>query len=443
MPNSKRLLSAVPFYACVLLLAYMPFHVFLVQWLSTFTGGLSVWKVAKDAMIALGTVFVICLVIRQGKLNKTFEWLLGLTVLYGLLHLILWVTHPDIYRPSAILGVTYNLRVPCFALIGYGAALLRPDLFKRISLIKVTIWAGTIVAALGVIQYFLPSDFLTHFGYSVARGVKPNFFIDDKPNLPRIMSTLRDPNSLGAYLIVPMTLLVAEITQAGRMFRVRILYIAAWLTQFGALWLTFSRSALLAAALSIALFLVFQYWHQGVQIAKRFWLPLAFAVVLLTGGLFMARNSYFEKSVISHHTGAPKAQYDSNGFHWFFVQRGIKGIVHDPLGHGPGTAGLASIQNPKGSFLTENYYVQIGYEAGIVGLAIFIALNMFVYSKLFAKRTNDITVALLASFWAYVLMNMLLHTWSNEAVACQWWILAGVIMALPAAKNLKPTRSKI
>jgi hypothetical protein len=36
---------------------------------------------------------------------------------------------------------------------------------------------------------------------------------------------------------------------------------------------------------------------------------------------------------------------------------------------------------------------------------------------------------LLASFWAYVIMNMLLQIWSNEAVALQWWLLAGVALA--------------
>lgn len=430
MPNTKRFINSLPYYACVGLLAYMPFHLFIVQWLSTFTGGLSVWKAAKDVLIALVTMFVICLVWRQGKLTKPFEWLLGLTMLYAIVHILLWITHPDIYRQSAFLGFTYNLRVPCFALIGYGAALLRPDLFTRYALAKLAIIVGTIVAALGVIQYFLPSDILTHFGYSVARGVKPNFFIDDNPAFPRVMSTLRDPNSLGAYLIVPMTLLVARILSPTT-YRLRALYSLAWIVQFAALWLTFSRSALLAAALSVGIFLVMRYWRQGLYFARKYWILLALLVLVGLGGLYAARNSYFEKSIISHRTGAPKAQYDSNGFHWFFVKRGLEGIVHNPLGHGPGTAGLASIQNPKGSFLTENYYVQIGYEVGVIGLAVFIALNVFLYMRLFAKRTDDTATVLLASFWAYIVMNMLLHTWSNEAVACQWWILAGAAIALP------------
>jgi hypothetical protein len=49
---------------------------------------------------------------------------------------------------------------------------------------------------------------------------------------------------------------------------------------------------------------------------------------------------------------------------------------------------------------------------------------------------------LLASFWAYVLTNMLLHSWANEAVAVQWWLLAGMAIAYPVAAQHKKTVSK-
>lgn len=72
--------------------------------------------------------------------------------------------------------------------------------------------------------------------------------------------------------------------------------------------------------------------------------------------------------------------------------------------------------------------MQIGYEVGLLGLAVFIGLNAYAYVLI--RRAHGVWgVVLLASFWAYVVTNMLLHTWSNEAVAAQWWILAGVVMA--------------
>ena len=122
------------------------------------------------------------------------------------------------------------------------------------------------------------------------------------------------------------------------------------------------------------------------------------------------------------------ADLDSNDLHVLLAKQGLEGIVSQPFGHGPGTAGLVSIQNPDGGQLTENYYIQIGYEVGIVGLVVFLVLNALVYLRLW-RRGDYVSVILCSSFWAYVLINMLLHTWSNEAVATQWWLFAGVAIA--------------
>ncbi len=89
-----------------------------------------------------------------------------------------------------------------------------------------------------------------------------------------------------------------------------------------------------------------------------------------------------------------------------------------------------SIQNPGGGLLTENYYIQIAYEVGVIGIVLFLAVHVLVYRKL-ARQKSILAICLLASFWGYVLVNMLLHIWSNEAVAAQWWLQAGLAMTAP------------
>ena len=79
--------------------------------------------------------------------------------------------------------------------------------------------------------------------------------------------------------------------------------------------------------------------------------------------------------------------------------------------------------------------MQIGYELGILGLLFFVVMQVWLYARLWRERDEPFGVVLLASFWGYVIMNMLLHTWSNEAVACQWWVLAGLSLALAEAKR--------
>jgi hypothetical protein len=422
MQNLKR----IPYISSLILLAYMPFHIFLSQWLSTYSGGLDLWKIGKDIVLMMLVVFTICLVWWQGKGNKLFNGLVVFTGLYGALHVILWAVHPDIYRRSAELGIIYNMRLPLCAILGYGASLLVPK-FAFSSITKAILIISTIVAALGIIQYFLHSDFLTHFGYSIQRGARPTFTIDTNNSLIRIMSTLREPNALGAYLILPASLLAAGLLRTkdknkqmllGGMLGLHLL----------AILLTYSRSAWLGVVVAVAIIVWRQSRSQITAVIQRFWLVAAAVVVLMTAGLFALRNTTFFQQYVIHSNPTEQAvDLDSNDYHKLLVEQGLKGIRQEPLGHGPGTAGLASIQNPKGGQLTENYYVQIGYEVGVLGLLLFIGLNVWMYIRIWRRR-DYIAAALCASFWAYVLANMLLHTWSNEAVAAQWWILAGMAL---------------
>jgi O-antigen ligase len=424
-----QILKRIPYVLCLILLAYMPFHIFLSQSLSLATGGLDAWKVGKDVLLCAGVVFTICLVYAQRRATRTFTILLALTVLYGGLHLILWLAHPDAHDRSAVLGTIYNMRLPLFTLLGFASVLLLPK-FVFSSAMKLTLIVSTIVAGLGVLQYFLPSDLLTHAGYGLDRGVRAAFFIEDNPDLPRIMSTLREPNALGAYLILPAAAIGALFF--GTKDRNKRTMLAGALGLHGlAVFLTFSRSSWLGLALALALVVWWRFREPARAFLRRFW-PAVIGVVLVVGfSAFAVRNTpFFQQYVIHSNPEEQVADLDSNDLHVQLIEEGLRGIQDEPLGHGPGTAGLVSIQNPNGTQLTENYYVQIGYEVGIAGALLFIALNAWLYVRIW-RRNDSVAVLLCASFWAYVLTNMLLHTWGNEAVAAQWWILAGMALSGP------------
>ncbi len=414
----------------VAFLIYMPLHIFLSQSLSLITGGLEIWKVAKDVLLGVLTLFTICLIwAKQGRAPRWFTALVGITAGYGGLHLLVWLLHPESYAQSALLSATYNVRLFCLAIVGAGATLLTPQMFTFRSIRRLVIGVSSLVALLAVLQYWLPADTLSHLGYSLDRGVRSDFFIDDNPGFPRVMSTLRDPNSLGAYLLVPLALLtgmVARLREIKTTWR-RWLAVGILALHLMALYLTFSRSAWVAAFVAVGVTLWWQFSSQFVRILRKWW-PVGVAViVLLVAAGYWQRNNQVIDGILTHSTAAQLGDIDSNEYHWMYVTRGIAGIVDKPLGHGPGTAGLASIQNPHGGLLTENYYVQIGYEIGVMGLMLFIAANVWVYLHI-VRRHDQWKAVLLATFWSYVLMNMLLHTWSNEAVAAQWWLLAGIAL---------------
>ncbi len=432
-------LAKVPYITSLLLLAYMPFHIFLAQSLSLITGGLDAWKIGKDVLLILAVVFTICLVWQQGKANKVFNVLVVVTAAYGLLHLLVWAAHPALYERSAMLGTIYNVRLLLFAVLGMGAALTLPK-FAFSSVLKGVLIVSTIVAALGVVQYSLPQNTLAHFGYSIERGARPFFAIDDNASFPRIMSTIREPNVLGAYLVLPITALTIFLFKVKNANKRQVL-IGALGLHLLALFLTFSRSAWLAAFVAVALAI---WWQNNDWVAaqfRKFWPVLVGLALVVSIVGFMTRNSHFFQQYIVHSNNQETVQdLDSNDYHSLLVRQGLEGVRNEPLGHGPGTAGIVSIQNPNGGQLTENYYIQIAYEVGIFGLALFVAINVAVYLLIWRRR-NVYSIILCASFWGYVVTNMLLHTWSNEAVAAQWWILAGMAVGLMSVAARGPNRA--
>lgn len=436
-----QILTRIPYLTSLFLLAYMPFHIFLSQSLSLVTGGLDAWKIGKDVLLFAAVLFTICLVYLRGRQNRTFTLLVVATAVYGVLHGVLWLAHPDLYDRSAILGVIYNMRLPLFVVLGAGTVLLlRKFVFS--SVLTVVLIISTVVAALGVLQYFLPPDILNHVGYSLERGTRAVFFIDDNPEYLRVMSTLREPNALGAYLLMPAAALFALFIRAKESAK-RQMICGAFGLHMLAIFMTFSRSAWLALAITLCLVLYWQYKTSLNTFVRKFW-PFVLASLLVVGitGFALKDSHFFQQYVVHSNPNEQVADLDSNDYHSLLVRQGLEGIQAEPLGHGPGTAGIVSIQNPGGGQLTENYFIQIGYEIGVIGVLLFIAFNIWIYMRI-RERKDVVSIVLLASFWGYVVTNMLLHTWSNEAVAAQWWILAGMAIAsLPAPHKLPPKTSK-
>jgi hypothetical protein len=427
----------LPYLASIFLLVYMPFHIFFSQWLSTYTGHLEVWKIGKDVLLFAAILLASLLVyLNNGFKNRPFWIFFGFSSLYFLLHMAVWQANPNTADKPALLATAYNGRLFGYAILGWAAGLVSRKYVDVRVVFRIAVIVSTLVCILGVLQYYLPKDLLAHFGYSLERGVKPAFFIDDKPSLPRIMSTLRDPNSLGAYLILPIAVLVGGWLKKPKL---RMLFTGLLLLHGLALFLTFSRSAWIGAVIASVIVFVWHFKEQTKTILKNYWLYVAAAAAVLLVGAFLLRDQYFVQNVI-YHSDENTQLTDSNQLHAQFAENGLKGIVHQPLGHGPGTAGLVSIQTDH-VVLTENYFIQIGYELGILGLILLIFL-MYYACRMLYQRGDFYSKALLAAFAGITFCGFLLHTWSNEAVACQWWLLAGLVIGtrntLPSKKRSKP-----
>lgn len=419
------------------LLAYMPLHIFLSTLIGANVGGLAILKVLKDVVALIGFMTVLAISLRKPWFKGWIrQKLVILIVVYTSLTVLMAVIKPT-DQDAEILGVAYNLRFPMFLLYGWLLSQHLSVVMIRAKAIKTVLASSIVVVLFGIFQYvFLPNNALTHLGFTTANGVFPVFFIDNKPDLERVMSTLRDPNSLGSYLIIILSLITAKLA-TGKKKQRRLLAIYGLATILCLLF-TFSRSALLGLVATVVLGLVYASHRFGLQrYTRSIGLVLGIGIILSTGGLVVARNTYFVRNTIFH-SDAATVEEDPNQLRLRFFKESIQDIKDNPVGRGPGTAGLASIKNKiQGTVLTENYYLQIAIEVGVVGLLLFLAILILVYRRLLFCKSDPAVIALIASFTGLAVTNLLVHIWSNEAVAYTWWGLAGLYMTVPTSENLK------
>lgn len=421
----------------------MPLHIFLSTWIGTSFGVLDTAKVAKDVVLVVGFLLALLPSLRQPWFRQMFrDKLLWVIFAYVGLTVFLAAIKPT-DQDAEVLGVVYNTRFLLFFL--YGLLLVRLFPQRRIKwlAIKTVLASALIVILFGIVQYFLlPNTALQHVGYTRANGVLPAFFIDDKPDLERVMSTLRDPNSLGSYLIIIATVALAILLSTKR-DRTRRLLIVYFLLAVICLWLTFSRSALLGLGASLFAFVALsEHKFKKILVVRKKLIISAVVVALITAGvgLFAMRDSYVVQNMVLHADDST-VQEDPNQLRIRFWQESVFAAMLEPEGSGPGTAGLASIRNNvQGTVLNENYYLQILTEVGIVGLFLFLIILALVAVRLYDARASLFTLALLASFIGLALTNFLVHIWSNEAVAYTWWGLAS--LAIAPTVPPKPTKQK-
>jgi hypothetical protein len=423
-----RRAEKLAYYFALALAIYMPLHVFLSQSVSLVTGGLGVWDGGKDVLMLASIPFLLIILYLQKSFEvRLIKNLVLLIVLYGLLHVAFLLFDKSLDTRAVIVASVFNNRIMGYLLLGIVVARSKDSELYIKNILKATLIICGVVSVLGIAQYFLPKDILTHLGYSIERGVRPNFFIDDKPDFPRVMSTLRDPNSLGAFLVFPITypiyyLFIKKGKQAYKVLPdkwLKFILIASTLC----LIFTFSRSGLISTIVSIFTLLLLTLKNKRELINK--YAPLALIIVVLAASLlFVARDTYVVQNLVLH-SDTSTNQQDPNELRLSFGAKAIDHIKKYPQGEGPGTAGIVAIGNPKGGVLTENYYLQIAYEVGVIGLFIFVSIYGIIIARLYRNKSQLGTIVF-ATGVGLAVFSLLNHSWSNEALALQWWLLAGL-----------------
>lgn len=412
----------------LIILFAMPFHALLTVWASSIIGGhyitLRLWKEVLLLLCIIGTLYLITTdhKIRTHTLSRRLVWLILAYMLLNVVWGLLALNQHDVSAKALGYGLIVNLRFLAFFLVTWAVALRMSRLRSHWQWI--VYWPAMGVAAFGLLQIFvLPHDFLRHFGYGPLT-IPPVETINHNEHYIRIASTLRGANPLGAYLIIPISLLTVLLLGKRRSW----LQAGFLLELLVVLFFTFSRSAWIGAALSIGVVLLFSVHTRP---ARRVTVAVLAGLILIGAGLtaFFQHSPRYQNFVFHTQSGSPIKDTSNDG-HLAALEQGARDLERQPLGHGPGTAGPASVYNTQHPpRLAENYFIQITQETGWLGLTLFVLINVGVGYLLWLRRADPLALSLFASLIGLTFINLLSHAWTDDTLAYVWWGLAGIAMA--------------
>jgi O-antigen ligase len=409
----------------ILLVILMPFHAFLTTWIASYAGHLlamRAWKeVALTALCFIGVYFIL-----KDKMLRTT--LLGkpvnkLIVAYGLWLLFIVIISAK-FSISVAQGLAIDLRFLAVFILFQIILFYKP--ISKTEFYKIIILPSAVVAAFGLMQVlFLSKNFLSHFGYNKKTTIPPYFTIDEQQSKLRYASTLSGPNTLGAYLVLPLSLFASAIkvikTRAKLIFGA--IYLLAIVT---VLYASHSRSAWIAAVVASAAFLIMSLSKKG----KIILMCLVIAIIpALSFYAYQNRSNQFVADVLLHDNPTQGGEISSNLGHLDALKNGLGNVAKRPLlGCGVGCAGPASVRNSGGPKISENYYVQVAEETGIIGLGLFLAIIILLGKELYKKRSNLVVKAVFCSLIGLSATNLLLHTWADDTLSIVWWAAAATTL---------------
>lgn len=412
----------------MLILLLMPFHAFLTVWASSLFGHYTAFRLWKEFLLAICVVGVLYLLVTDRKirfhtLSRRLVWLIltymALNVVWGLLAL----NQHDVTAKALGYGLIVNLRFLIFFLVTWAVALRMSRLRSHWQ--WMVYWPAMGVAAFGLLQILiLPHDFLRHFGYG-PNTIPAIETINHNSHYIRIASTLRGANPLGAYLVIPISLLAVLLLNPKRRTWLQGGFLAALLA---VLFFSFSRSAWVGALLSIAIIILVSV---NTKASRRVTAGIVAGLVVLAAAvaIIFQHDTKFQNFVFHTQTNSTVKSTSDEG-HASALRTNIKDIWRQPLGRGPGTAGPASLYNtghkPR---IAENYFVQIAQETGWLGFGLFVLINLGVGYLLWLRRDDPLALSLFASLIGLTFINLLSHAWADDTLAYVWWGLAGVAMA--------------
>lgn len=397
------------------LLVLMPFHAFFSIYLGSIGFNQTLVQSWKEILIiVLGFCWLLLSLSRHRLYLKLDATNLFFIAIIALSLIVTIFIQPD---PSAVVfGVKTNLVAIAIFLIAQ-IPIPSKEFIKKYLLWLVLV-PGVVVAVIAILQSIvIPESMLESLGYN-ASNINPKQIVDGSLAFHRAFSTLGGPNQLGSYLIVPLAFsLIYAIKQK-----------KWWLLSFSvvfsvAIGLTYSRSAWLGAAAAVLAGLLLVFTNRQRLILAGITLGLVVISIVIAPTVIKSnpRIEYlflhgrvFENRI----EGSDQPRLDA-------ITNTTEDVIARPFGHGLGSAGPASFQSPK-PIIPENWYLQVAYEVGIIGLILYILAFAGLLGDFIRHRRFPLPASLFALTCGILVSNLFLHAWADSTVVLIAFSLYGL-----------------
>ncbi len=439
------MLSRFLSFSLALFFLLIPFHAFLVTGINALFFDphtappffINAWK--EVFLFSLLCIVFVSLIPHWRKVIQNIDILDILIILFSFWAIVIGYLETDHGWSQILLGAKYDL-FPFWFFLGFRKCTqIIP--FNLTPIFKIFFWTGCVVIVFGILQFFLPSDFLVHFGYSS----DPNHFTPDKPlaycqqisysGYCRLQSFASGPNQLASFLLFFLPFLGMFIWKGEFLFlkkdqiqntlqntscilQKNIWWIIVFIMGIFVLLGTFSRSALLGAffASIIGIYFLFQETHIPLKII----LGALFSPFIVVGIISIFYPPFFNQFLV---------RISSTQGHYERSLDGIRFILENPWGLGLGDAGPASSRFAEqfSGFLPESWYLQIALETGILGIFLFLGIIFFA-GQAFLKSDFFLGKAFFIGLVGISVMGIFLHSWESSTLAYSFWGLGGLVI---------------
>jgi hypothetical protein len=379
----------------------------------------------KEIVMLLLVPMAAAIIIRRGLWPQIWhDWVARLMMLLAALHL---VTMALFFQGVAatLAGLAIDLRYILFFALTYVAVRALPQ-YRRL-FVQIGIIGACIVVGFATLQLLLPPDFLKIIGYS-NDTIAPYLTVDKNPDYIRVNSTLRGPNPLGAYAGIVLAVLTAALVKGKLQLqhkKVLAATIALAICGVIALWISYSRSALVAGIVGVVLVVVIA---AGRMLKRRHWIAVGVVTAVIAGVLIIGRGDAVVSNVLFHENPSGGSSISSNEGHVESLTMGTERFIRQPLGGGVGSTGSASLYGDA-PVIIENQYLFVAHEVGWAGLATFTSLFTLILVRLWRQRRDWLALGVFASGIGLALIGLLLPVWVDDTVSIVWWGLAATVLA--------------